>query len=249
MQSLYRFFRYGWVWGIGWIGFTQAFGAAPGQTTLLQPLGGYREASPDTARVLPIPDLEPRHRVELFEAFGKRPVLLVSYPWKEYARASMEVRFFSQTDVDDERIQPLFFRSQYFKGKMLQEVYECLLRAGDVPVSKICTYEGHDWRLLADRTILGRPAVGVVREIAADRRLGTESATAVVYPLLEQWAEDECHLCLELPVRYYPQPGQLRVWFLRENRVLWTEKLTWPGTKESSLPGKPAKALPPPPKQ
>ncbi len=220
-----------WMVFMGTVEIGQTFGAGPGQPVFFQTSREDSQAVSETTQPLAIAGLAPRHRVELFQAFGKRPVLLVSYPWKEYARASIEVRFFSQTEVDDERIQPLFFRAQYWKGKMIHEAYECLLQAGDTPIYKMFTFEGQDWRLVADRTTLGRPAVCVVREIPAEARLRTQSALAVVYPLLDGWVQEDGHLCLDLPGQYYPQPGQLRVWFLRGNRVLWTEKLAWPGIK------------------
>ncbi len=186
---------------------------------------------PLAQKVPALAELNPPARVELFEAFGKTPVLRISYPWKAYRNASLELRFFSLSQVDDERIQPLFFRSRYWKGKLLHTAYDCLLQAADVPVQKSLSAEGLDWLLVADLSLLGRPALWILREIPADPRLRSQSATAVIYPLLDHWAEDDYHLCLELPGRFYPQPAQLRVWFLRDNRVLWTQKVCWPGLK------------------
>lgn len=245
MKNLRLWVHYGGILGI-WLGGIEAFAAAPQENALAQTLQvqGLRA---DTARWLESPPAgEPRHRVELFRAFGKTPVLLISYPWKEYARPSIEVRFLSQNTVDNARIQPLFFRSRYMKAKMVEEVYECLIQAAEVPVHKTLTEEGLDWHLLADRTILGRVGMCVVQEIPGDTQLRTEAEVAVAYPLLEGWAQDAQHVCLELPASYYPQPGQIRVWFLRENRVLWTEKLTWPGVKGASSPAPSAQPSPGP---
>ena len=226
-----------WPWsvwmmglGLGILGQWDAFGAAPAGSFRLPstPSPGQPDGEGKPAAFT---ELGPTARLELFYAFAKTPVLRISYPWKEYSRASVEVRFFSLTEVDDERIQPLFFRTRYWNGKLLQRGYECLLRASDVPVEESFSSDGLQWHLVADRFVLGRPGLYVVREIPADPRLRTKSAIAVIYPLLEHWAADETHLCLELPGRYYPQPGQLRVWFLRDNRIVWTQKLGWPGMK------------------
>ncbi|MCS7304530.1 MAG: hypothetical protein NZ602_05410 [Thermoguttaceae bacterium] len=181
--------------------------------------------------------LEPIPNLDLFEAFGKTPVLRIRYPWKAYTRASVEIRFFSHTEVDDERIQPQFVRARYWKGELLQKAYQCLLEASDVPVHKKISTDGLQWHLVADRSLLGRPALRIIREIPADPRLRTQSAVAVVYPLLEQWAEDDSQLYLELPGQYYSQPGQMRIWFLRDQHVVWAQKLRWPGLKYVRSPG------------
>jgi|GEM_PF-1980189 len=192
--------------------------------------GGPSSDTSGSGRIEP----EATPQVELCNVFGKTPVLRIAYPWKAYSRASVELRFFGSSEEDDERIRPLFFRTRYWNGKLLQTGYECLVAASDVPIYRHISSHGWDWHLLADRSPIGRPGLCIVREIPADPRVRTGPALAVVYPLLEHWAEDETHLWLELPGRYYPHPGQLRIWFLRDNRVVWTRKFAWPGVKEPS---------------
>lgn len=176
----------------------------------------------------------PRYRVELFSAFGEKPVLLITYPWKQYNQASIELRLFSRSEPDNEHIQPLFFRSRYWKGPLLQTGYDCLLQGAQMPISKSFSTDKLEGYLIADRSILGRAALTVVCPFASAPPVGSESGVAVVYPLLEQWAQDDCHLCLELPGSYYHQAGQIRVWFLRDHRIVWTHKLGWPGLRESN---------------
>ena len=223
--------------GIGLLSQCWALGAAPARP-LQMPSGTPPPEQPDRegkAASFEI-ELKSTPRLELFYAFAKTPVLRISYPWKAYSRASVEVRFFSPTQADDERIRPLFFRSRFWNGKLLQRGYDCLLRAADVPVRESFSSDAEEWHLVADRFVLGRPGLYVVRELPTDPRLRTESTTAVIYPLLEHWAIDETQLCLELPDRFYPQPGQLRVWFLRDHQIVWTQKLAWPGMKGDLRP-------------
>ena len=226
-----------WSWsvwamglGIGLLGQCMGFGAAPAGPFHLP--STPPPAQPDgQGNPGAFFEGQPTPRLELFYAFAKTPVLRINYPWKAYSRASVEVRFFSPTQADDERIRPLFFRSRYWNGQLLHRGYDCLLRASDVPVQESFSSNAEKWHLVADRFVLGRPGLYVVREIPADPRLRTESTTVVIYPLLEHWAADHTQLCLELPGRYYPQSGQLRIWFLRDNRIVWTQKLAWPGMK------------------
>ena len=50
-----------------------------------------------------------------------------------------------------------------------------------------------------------------------------------VFCFLESWSVDKNWLCLDLPRSHFSQAGELYVWFLRGDRIVWEQKLHWPG--------------------
>lgn len=188
--------------------------------------------------------------VSVIKQHTGEPILAINYPWKRHARPSVEVRILDEKDVDNPLIKPLFFRHDIMKGAVTTAVYHCQDRSEDVPQTASFSKGTHDFEVLGARNLLGRPAVRVAcrwRSTLADlppktaealRSMDDEEITSRVMPpsetwavfcLLGAWAVDQDTLYLELPSDYFAQQSKIRVWFLRENDVVWAANATWPG--------------------
>jgi len=191
--------------------------------------------------------------VSLIKQDTGEPMLVINYPWKRHARPSVEVRILGKGDVDNPLIRPLFFRRDIMKGAVTTAVYHCQDRSEDVPQTATFSKGTHDFEIFGARNSLGRPAVCVAcrwRSTLADlprktaealESMDDEEITSKVMPpsetwavfcLLDAWAADRDTLYLELPRDYFAQQSKIRVWFLRDDDVVWTANATWPGTGE-----------------
>ena len=50
---------------------------------------------------------------------------------------------------------------------------------------------------------------------------------------LDSWAINDQMLSLDLARHVFIKSGKLFVWFLRGDKVLWEEKIDWPGYRTS----------------
>jgi len=201
------------------------------------PLAAAAIAAPQAA---PTAARRPRH-LSLFELEEGLPLLVVDYPWKVHAKTSIEVQLVP-SGAEPGRIEPFLFRHRFFHGGVLVAAYECLDEAARSPASITFTEDETDWEIVGGRNDLGRPAIRVLRRYSAEdrRSLGGDPGALAVFLFLEHWAVRPDRLHLELPARDFAGPGTLHVWFLRGERVLWTETLAWPGRKApAALPAGP----------
>ena len=173
-------------------------------------------------------------RVSLVRDPGGRQVLIVAYPWKVHARPSVEVRLLSPGEADDERVQPMYFRWKHMKGDTTAAVYRCQDRCDDAPVRAAVPVGDEELEVLGQRNSLGKPAVAVARWTNTDPKVRLEPGAAAAFPLLDAWSVDEKLLYLDLPDDYFAAPGAVRVWLMRDDRVVWSEKLEWPGSGKAA---------------
>ena len=94
--------------------------------------------------------------------------LVIGYPWKVHLRPSVEVRLVTGKDPGAAVVRPLFFRSEYMKGKVTVAVYRCQDMAAGVPVRKPLTAKGIELEILGRRNSLAKPSVCVVRRFARE---------------------------------------------------------------------------------
>lgn len=177
-------------------------------------------------------------RVSLFREPGGKLILVVNYPWKLHARPSVEVRLLGQGEPEDLKIQPMYFRWKHMKGDTTVAVYRCQDGCEDYPVSAPVRDREIEFNVLGDRNSLGTPAVCAARSVVRQEVARKSSAkgkpgAAAAFPLLEPWAVSKELLYLDLPEGYFADAGTMRVWFLRDDQVLWSETLSWPGLDPS----------------
>jgi hypothetical protein len=162
------------------------------------------------------------------------PLLLVDYPWARHENPSIEVRMNAPGEQDDRsRIQPLAFVDRLMKGDVTVDIYTCQEKAATLRSAKAFSSGQIDFTIIGDRNLLGMPAVCVAcRTPSTASGAESQKAPRAIFPLLRPWASDDHTLILELPKEYFASPCTIRVWFLRRDRTVWSEKLAWPGQKE-----------------
>ena len=73
---------------------------------------------------------------------------------------------------------------------------------------------------------LGRTAVSVVPYNEGE---DPEQRPGAVFLQLDAWSINDHSLSLDLPREVFKAKGTLFVWFLRGEKVLWEERISWPG--------------------
>lgn len=161
--------------------------------------------------------------------------LVVDYPWKVHDRPSVEVRLVTRHEAGRRDIRPLLFVKEFMKGTVTVNVYHCLDKAAGVPQRHGFTQKKIEFEILGRRNRLGRPSVCVARRIPDD---DPAPGAAAVFCLLPSWSVDKGLLHLELPPQYFAEAGELYVWFLRHDKVLWEERTKWPGHDKPAVTSK-----------
>ncbi len=158
----------------------------------------------------------------------ERPMLLVHYPWKTHTSASVEVRTLADDESDTAEIRPLGFVARMLEGEVKMALFRCLDSGSEVPQTKRfdARQKGMDFEIVGLKNHLGR---GAVQVIVPPKVAGGVIGHVAYYPL-EPWSTDANKLRLELPTSdFLRKPGRLRVWFLREGRIVWWQTVAWPG--------------------
>jgi len=157
-----------------------------------------------------------------------QPILVVDYPWREHAKASIEIRQLASDEVDDEAGKPLFFRHELMKGPALVSISRCLDECSDGRARAEFTEREIDFEIIGDRNSFSSPSVRVACRTKYKPR-GGKTVSRVVFPLLEPCSTDKDRLYLDLPKEYFPQECTVRLWMLRGRDVVWTTTVRWPG--------------------
>lgn len=153
--------------------------------------------------------------------------LVVNYPWKVHQRPSVEVRLVTKKATDPNGARPLFFVDEYLKGEVSMKVYRCLDAASRTGTTERLKENGIEMEILGRRNSLGKPSVSIVRKISADD--DPTPGSAAIFCHLPAWSVNRAMLYLDLPRQYFSESGQLHVWFLRGDKVLWEQRVDWPG--------------------
>jgi hypothetical protein len=193
-------------------------------------------------------------RVSVFKEPSGNLILVVKYPWALHARPSVEVRLLGQGEADDRQVVPMYFRWKHLKGDTTVAVYRCQDGCENAPIHGSVIDGDIEFKLFGDRNSLTKPAVCVARRTGttALSKVSAQPGSAAAFPLLNAWAVDERLLYLDLPESLFADAGRMRVWFLRNDQVVWSETLDWPGTgnappkkAEAASPAPGAKRVPP----
>ncbi|MFH1265533.1 MAG: hypothetical protein ABIK89_07365 [Planctomycetota bacterium] len=215
--------------------------------------GGAKSAENDTKhppkRTVPEVD-RGESFVSVITQHTGEPILAIRYPWKRHAHPSVEVRILDKSEVGNRLIRPLFFVHDIFKGDVTMAVYRCEDRSENVAQRAAFSNDDFDFEVFGSRNSLGRPSVCVAGRTKPERHraraaspqddgfvdelLGgpPEPETRAAFCFLPTWSVDEQMLYLTLPSEYFPKPGKIRIWFLRDKDIVWTADTTWPGTPE-----------------
>ncbi len=167
---------------------------------------------------------------------GGEPMLVVHYPWTVHRKPSIEVRTYIQGEEESVRIRPIYFRRVFMKDKVTVTVYETQAASAATRTEAEFSRSDIEFLALGNRNLLGRPAVCLTCEtevLKPNKDPFPEKARWAVYPLLEPWAPDDKTLFLSLPEPTFSDPAKIRVFFLRDDDVIWSETKQWPGLKKS----------------
>ncbi|MGA2621039.1 MAG: hypothetical protein ABSF26_25730 [Thermoguttaceae bacterium] len=158
---------------------------------------------------------------------GGRKTLAIDYRWSVYDKASVEVRLVPATRAAKGAIVvPVFFVGEQFRGKVVDQVYRCLDKSADLGTTDSFTKDKMVYQIVGGRNSLGRASVHVLPYNEG----GTPAERpGAVFLQLDSWAVNDHFLSLDLPRDVFRQPGTLFVWFLRGEKLLWEQRVDWPG--------------------
>ncbi len=172
---------------------------------------------------------KPVSAATLVEERSGRNTLVVRYPWKVHRHPSIEVRLVTGEQADLSSARPWFFVHEYLKGDVTVHVYHCQDAAAGTGITQPMTKNEIDFEIIGRRNSLGKPSVCIARRVSND---DPAPGAAAVFCLLPSWSLNRGLLNLDLPPEYFAKSGKLFVWFLRDERVLWEQRLDWPGYKK-----------------
>ncbi len=163
---------------------------------------------------------------------GGEPMLVVRYPWTVHKKPSIEVRTYVQGEEESIRIRPLQFRHGFMKDKVTITVFKTQAASATTRTTVDFTRRDIRFTAMGQRNLLGRPAVYLTCKTKILRPNKTEfpeKSRWAIYPFMEPWAVDNETLFLSLPESTFATPAKLRLFFLRDNDVAWSEIVQWPG--------------------
>jgi len=166
---------------------------------------------------------------------GGEPMLVVRYPWKVHKSPSIEVRAYVPGEEESVRIRPLQFRSFFMKDEITIKVYET--QAAAAATRTTIEFLRHDipFGAIGQRNLLGRPAVCVTcltEVLKPNKEPFPDKARWAIYPFLAPWAADDETLFLSPPKETFADAAKIRVFFLRDGDLAWSQALQWPGLGE-----------------
>jgi hypothetical protein len=156
---------------------------------------------------------------------GGQRTLLIEYLWKAHRNGSVEVRMAADASAAAS-LSPFYFVGDYLKGPVTVKVDRCLDRADDLGGAESFTKDKMDFKIIGQKNSLGKPSVMVIPSPVG---MNPAKRPAAVFLALESWAVNDRMLTLDLPRDLFAKPGTLQVWFLRGEKVLWEERVAWPG--------------------
>jgi hypothetical protein len=142
------------------------------------------------------------------------------------------------------------------KSTVTIAIYETQAAASTTQTIAEFVERGIEFKAVGQRSLLGRPAVCVtcetksleskrsekIRDLEAkipglgkkaeDSEKKTDPSRRIrwaIFPFAEAWAADDNTLFLSLPEVTFSRPAKIRVFFLRDNDVVWSETKQWPG--------------------
>jgi len=178
-------------------------------------------------------------KIEIYRR--KIKALRISYPWRQYADASIELRLVTSPDADPREINPLHFIGDLMRGKVIVDVTSARTGAFSSGSTKPLKVRGMDFSIRGKRNLTGRPSVHLVTQFENDQ---PAPGTVAIYPYLEDWATGATELFIDVPKEEFVKRGELHIWFMRGGKALWHQKLWWPGYADA---GKPLSQLEPMP--
>jgi hypothetical protein len=176
------------------------------------------------------------------------PMLEIQCPWKQYTKPSVEVRLLLPDENDTPEVRPLAFVGVVMKGELTNAVYKAREDVSETPFVRSFPSSEGEFQVFGFKNQLQREAIHIVflpatagpnggkasqataaAQATAPADAQTPAPVRTTFYFLNAWAIDSETLRLELPAKHYGKAGRLRVWFLRDDSVLWQQTVPWPG--------------------
>ncbi len=201
-------------------------------------------AADKTTRPPEMTEDRPSPDVRILQDHDGDLVLALHRPWKSFSRPSVEVCLLPDSLPATAKIRPMYFVSNYLKGQVTADLYRSLDQADEVPVRHPFSEKGLEFEIIGNRNSLGKAAVCVACRTEAPAEVPAKFATGdpkdakglsrATFCLLDHWAVEQESLYLDLPENYFSAPGRLQIWLLRDNRIVWSDTIRWPGVASAS---------------
>lgn len=187
---------------------------------------------------------QPNPDVRLLEDHDGDLILAIERPWKTFTRPSVEVCLVPDTVPETAKVHPMYFVSNHLKGEVTADLYRALDEASEVPVRRPFSDKKIEFEMVGNRNSLGKAAVCVACRTEPPVKSSPEDETTLAratFCLLDHWSVERGGLYLTLPADYFPVPGRLRIWLLRDNQIVWSHTIRWPGIASGQSPASDAK--------
>ncbi len=178
---------------------------------------------------------------------GGEPMLVVRYPWTAHQKPSIEVRTYVQGEEESVRIRPLHFNRVFMKGRLTVKVYDTQAASSATRTTIEFTRGEIKFNAIGQRNVLDRPAVCVTCQteiLKRNKDAFPEKARWALYPFMDPWAANDKTLFLSLPEPMFSGPAKIRVFFLRDDDLIWSETKQWPGLNSGDRGQAPASRTP-----
>lgn len=181
---------------------------------------------------IPVFEDRPNPDVRLLQDHDGDLILAIKRPWKSFTLPSIEVCLLPNDMPQTAPLHPMYFLSNHLRGEVTANLYRTLDQADEIPVRQPFTDKGIEFEWVGHRNSLGKAAVCVACRTEPPQKRSSEDKTMLsraTFCLLNYWSVERDGLYLDLPADYFSAPGRLRIWLLRDNQIVWSDTIRWPG--------------------
>lgn len=183
--------------------------------------------------------------------YGVKRYLFVQYPWSKIQNSSIEIRIAGKKAKETPQFcKPMYFMTQYAPIELIHEALigknmhdSRFVNNVEFPKSIFTELRMPEPELvLANiKNLSGEQGVFFHSRLANPET--KELETTLIFPKLSQWAVDNDRLVLDLRgkllefdkgKREFEQPCELKIWFLKDDFVVWEQTIQWPGTEKDN---------------
>jgi hypothetical protein len=177
------------------------------------------------------------------------PILKISYPWNRHTRPSLQIALMKDPQADSGLLEPLAIPGEAavaLWSSQVKRLHQPIFPSSTATVGTTSALLEFD---SGKRLLTVRGSDNALKKPAAYGYEEKDGSRAVFY-LLEQWLDSRGNFQLDLSdvdlLPKFAEKGQLRLWLLDREKVVWTQTVAWPGkeTEKAGAKSPPADPLP-----
>jgi hypothetical protein len=165
--------------------------------------------------------------IDIIPEPGGLKTLNIHFRWSLFPDSRIEVRLVPGADDKGTTVAPIYFHEQ-LKGNVRENFFDCLDHPDNGGKTHSFIKDKLVYKMIGRQNSLGVQAVHVCVSSEIPKK---SDKPAAVYLQLDTWAVDKGTLSLDIARDEFAQPGTLFVWFFRGSKVVWEERVRWPGYK------------------